>query len=172
MLANLLGELILGWLLADFLTGLFHWWEDTHQHLADVPVIGPFIIQPNILHHDLPLAFTEHDFWARNRAAMITACIAAAIMTGLFGLQAWIIAMAVGGGLTNEVHRYAHQPSTAGKVLKVLQEIGIMQSPKQHARHHRPPYDVHYFILTDWLNPIAEAIGFWPWLNRIARVKI
>jgi hypothetical protein len=66
--------------------------------------------------------------------------------------------LAIGGALANEVHRYAHQPSAAPGWVRVLQEIGLCQSPKEHSAHHRPPHDANFCILTDWLNPLLEAI--------------
>jgi ubiquitin-conjugating enzyme E2 variant len=40
-------------LLADFLTGVFHWLEDAYG-TEDTPVLGPLVIKPNIVHHHYP----------------------------------------------------------------------------------------------------------------------
>jgi hypothetical protein len=165
-LASIIGQLLLGWLLADLVTGAFHWWEDNFGS-ESWPIVGPWIIKPNRLHHRAPLAFTKHGFMNRNRASMVTAAIAGAVLTLLFGPSVWISSLVVGGALANEVHRYAHQPSTATAWLGVLQQIGIIQSPREHARHHRPPHDANYCILTDWLNPLLEAAHFWHRLGRV-----
>lgn len=164
--ATVVGELLLGWLLADLVTGAFHWWEDRFGR-EDWPIVGSWIIAPNRLHHADPLAFTLHGFWARNGAALITATAAAALLTLIAGPAVWIAALATGGALSNEVHRYAHQPSRAPTWIRILQEIGLAQSPKVHAVHHRPPQDQNYCVLTDWLNPPLEAIGFWSRLERL-----
>jgi hypothetical protein len=42
---SIVGQLLLGWLLADFLTGVFHWWED-RLGKESWPVIGHLIIKP------------------------------------------------------------------------------------------------------------------------------
>lgn len=167
-LASIIGQLLLGWLLADLVTGTFHWWEDNFGS-EDWPVVGPWIIRPNRLHHRAPLAFTRHGFMERNRASIVTAAIAGIVLTLLFGPALWISSLALGGALTNEVHRYAHQPSNAGPWLGMLQQIGIIQSPREHARHHRPPYDRNFCILTDWLNPVLEQLGLWRGLGRLCR---
>ncbi len=161
----IIGQMVLGWLLADLVTGAFHWWED---NFGDVswPIIGPWIIQPNRLHHSEPAAFTRHGFWARNRASIVAATIGAAMLGAMFGPQPWIAVLAIGGGLSNEVHRYAHQPSKAPAWLRVLQDTGLAQSAKRHAVHHRPPHQENYCILTDWLNPVLEAAGIWRGLDR------
>jgi len=164
--AAIVGQVLLGWLLADLVPGAFHWWEDNFGD-EDWPIVGPWIIRPNRLHHEAPLAFTKGGFWARNRASIVTALILGAGLVGAFGAQPWIIALAIGGGIANEIHRYAHQPSSAPSWLRVLQEIGLAQSPKEHAAHHRPPYfNANFCVLTDWLNPVLEAIGFWRRLSR------
>ena len=50
--------------------------------------------------------------------------------------------------------------------MGVLQEIGLLQSPVHHAGHHRPPSDRRYCVLTDWLNPVLDAVGIWALLER------
>ena len=65
--AQILGELLLGWLLADLVGGLVHWWEDRVAR-SDTPVIGPLVIAPNRLHHSDPLAFTRSSLLERNFA--------------------------------------------------------------------------------------------------------
>lgn len=161
----LIGQLLLGWLLADLVTGAFHWWEENFGS-ETWPIVGPWIIRPNRLHHRAPLAFTRHGFIDRNRASIIAALVVGGLLVAAFGPQPWILALAIGGALSNEIHRFAHQPSSAARWLGVLQAIGIIQSPREHARHHRPPHDSNFCILTDWLNPVLEAIGIWRRLGR------
>lgn len=45
-------------LLADFVTGVFHWWEDRYGNPA-WPVIGKLVVEPNILHHARNEKFTD-----------------------------------------------------------------------------------------------------------------
>lgn len=165
--AAVFGEALLGWLLADLLTGAFHWWEDRFGR-EDWPLLGPWIIAPNRLHHDEPLAFTRHGFWSRNGSSIVAAAAAALALVAAFGAAVWIAALALGGALSNEVHRYAHQPGRAPTWMRVLQDIGLLQSPKGHAAHHRPPQDRNYCVLTDWLNPLLEAAGLWARLERMS----
>lgn len=167
IVSSIIGQLILGWLLADFLTGAFHWWEDRFG-VETWPIIGPWIIAPNRLHHAEPLAFTEHGFIARNGASIIAAAVVGLGWYTLFGPSVCMASALLGGALANEVHFYAHKPSAAGALLSVLQQTGLIQSPKGHAAHHRPPQDKSFCVLTDWLNPALEAIGFWRRLEALA----
>jgi hypothetical protein len=166
MVAQLFGQALLGWLFADFLTGAFHWWEDRFG-VETWPVIGPWLIAPNKLHHTLPLAFTQHGFVARNGASIIAAFAIAVPWLVLSGPSVFMATALIGGALANEAHYYAHKPSEACPVLRVLQQTGLIQSSKVHAAHHRPPHDTNYCVLTDWLNPTLEAIGFWARLERL-----
>lgn len=166
MFAAIIGQLFLGWLLADLATGIFHWWEDRFGRV-EWPVIGQWLIVPNRLHHTDPLAFTRHGFWHRNCASIVAAAVLATLLALLFGPAPWVIAVAFGGALSNEVHHYAHQPSRAPRWLRVLQQTGAIQSPREHGRHHRRPHETNYCVLTDWLNPLLEAANVWPRLEKL-----
>lgn len=164
--ASVFGEIILGWLLADLLTGIYHWWQDRIAK-PTWPILGSWLVAPAQLHHAEPLVFTLNTFMQRNRASIIAAAVIAALWWWAFGPSVCMVMTAVGGALSNEVHRYTHEPRKAHPILRVMQDIGIIQSPKGHSRHHRPPQTTDYFPLTDWLNPIAEAIDLWPRLERL-----
>jgi hypothetical protein len=166
MLAALFGQAVLGWLLADLITGTFHWWEDRYG-VETWPIVGPWIVTPNRLHHAEPLAFAENGFLDRNLAAIVAASTVGAAWWFFRGPSVFSAATLIGSGLANEVHFYAHKPSAAGSVLRVLQQTGAIQSPKVHALHHRPPNTANYCVLTDWLNPALEALQIWPRLERI-----
>lgn len=166
MISELLGQALIGWLLADLITGMFHWWEDRVGRV-EWPIVGPWIIAPNRLHHLSPLAFTRHGFLDRNRASMLAAAIVWALWGMAFGPSVTLATAMIGAGLSNEVHRYAHQPSLAPGWVRVLQQIGIVQSPNVHKVHHRPPFEQNFCILTDWLNPPLEALGFWRVMERL-----
>jgi hypothetical protein len=164
-LALILGELLLGWLIADLLSGLFHWWEDRVAE-AGWPVIGPAVVAPNRLHHVDVLAFTRTSLVSRNLAVWLAAGTISGMWLALTGPNLIWAAATAGGLVVNEVHRMAHLPATAGPLVRVLQEVGVFQSPRHHAGHHRAPSDRRYCILTDWLNPWLDAARLWTGLER------
>jgi hypothetical protein len=155
--ASTVGELLLGWLAADLVTGAFHWWEERLGN-ENWPIIGPWLIAPNRLHHVDPLAFTRHGFMTRNGAQLLLVGFLGAILLLAFGPSPFLAALIIGSAVSNEVHRYAHQPALAPAWIRVFQQTGLLQSPKGHAGHHRPPWDANFCVLTDWLNPIIEAV--------------
>lgn len=167
-MSALFGQLILGWLLADLLTGVFHWWEDSFC-TEDSPLIGKWLIAPNRLHHIEPLAFTKHGFWARNLASIVVSAGIGGVWLAIFGPSAWLFSAFVGTSISNEVHFYAHCPARTSALVRVLQQTGLFQSPKGHAAHHRPPQKTNFCVLSDWLNPLLGAVDAWGRLERATR---
>jgi ubiquitin-conjugating enzyme E2 variant len=150
-------HLLTAWLAADFASGLFHWIEDRYGD-PQWPVLGPHVVAPNILHHEDPMAFTRGNYWTRNWTAIVPAAAlaAAAAACGLW----WWAAVAAVLSQSNEIHSWAHQ--RCSRPIRGLQLLGILQSPEQHAAHHRQPFDRNYCVMTDLLNPVLTAVGFWP----------
>jgi len=156
---------VAGMIAADFGSGLVHWFADTWGR-NDLPVIGHRLIVPFRLHHVNPDDFLTRPFVATNGdVAFLTIPV---ILTALaVPVDAWwagpytafIIGMCGIGMMTNQIHQWAHRPSTP-RVVRVLQDAGLFLRPASHARHHHRPYDVNYCITTGWCNRPLEAIGF------------
>lgn len=162
---HILGEFLLAWLFADLVTGIFHWWEDRLGN-PDMPVLGKWLIVPNRLHHSEPALFLQGSLLDRNLAALVTASIIAAAAIALGGSPLFWIVAAIGGGLANEVHALTHRRPVP-QLLAALQDMGVLQSPRQHAGHHMPPSDRCYCVLTDWLNPVLDRLKVWHRLERV-----
>ncbi len=162
---TILGQIVAGWLLADLIGGFAHWFEDriASPHWR---YIGPLIVLPNRDHHARPQAFTAHGLVFRNSTTWAIVLAIGAASVALAGLSLILIVAIVGGLLTSQVHYWAHVPSRAPRWIRALQTAGIIQSPAGHARHHRPPSQAHYCVLTDLLNPLLDLIGFWARLER------
>jgi len=165
-LFEFIGQALVGWLLADLVTGIFHWWEDNFGS-EEWPIIGAWIIAPNRLHHSDPLSFTRHDFLDRNRASIITAAVVGLIWLLLFGPSVMLATALLGGALANEVHCYAHQPQRGGAWIHTMQKMGLIQSARGHVLHHRVPQNTSYCVLTDWLNPVLDALDVWGRAERL-----
>lgn len=146
-------------LIADFLTGFFHWLEDTYG----VPtwwLIGKPVILPNIDHHRRPTAFTMGSFISRNIQPFLGVVFILA-MCAIFGYLSWAIVLVAGlAGLGNEVHTWTHRKQN-NNLVSFLQETGLVISKSQHAKHHKPPYDKYFCTLTNIVNPCLELVRFW-----------
>ena len=159
--AGLIAVQAIGVILAiDFVSGIFHWLEDSYGN-KKWPVIGKWIIEPNIRHHFQPRLFTKSNFWKRNMVTMLLAgsLLAFVSLMGWFHWT-WLLA-AIIGAITNEIHCWAHRsPRENGKVITFLHKSKILQSPRGHAIHHTDPKDRSYCAVTDWLNPVLDSCNF------------
>lgn len=167
---GVVGQLLLGWLLADFIGGLFHWWEDRVGNTS-MPILGRYIVIPNRLHHSNPRSGVA-SWYTRIIVGLISLPITAAYLV-LFGFDAMIAGMVLGAALVNDVHGWAHEPEKAPRAVRLLQDTGIFQSPNHHAGHHRGAHDRRYCILTNIVNPWLDAAHFWDVLEwGLARVGL
>lgn len=152
--------LLSAWLTADFFSGVVHWWEDRYGDPA-WPVIGRFVIAPNIKHHEDQMAFTRPGYWQRNWTSIVPAFALAAVAYLLGDTFAAAVLLFL--SQANEVHAWAHQ--RCSRPIRGLQMLGLLCSQEQHALHHRQPYSSHYCTLTDWVNPVLSRLEFWPLLE-------
>jgi ubiquitin-conjugating enzyme E2 variant len=163
--ALLLGQALIGWLIADLLAGTIHWLQD-----RVVPPGTPglkSVIRAQRIHHIAPLAMFHGGLCKRNWSTWLVAGLGSILWLVTLGPSViWAVAT-LGASLSSIVHGMAHQPSTVGTALKVLQETGLIQSPKHHAGHHRPPHRTRFCPLTDWLNPTLDALRVWERLERL-----
>lgn len=162
------GSILGGLLLADFITGVFHWMEDRYGK-SHWPIIGP-IIKANQDHHYRPRDFLKRKFLNRNALVFGLSCAFLACFWALGWLNLFTGSAIVFGALANEFHASAHRaPKENGRLITTLQRTGLMQSFVHHAAHHRKGKDTHYCVMTNHLNPALEAIGFFPTLEAAIR---
>ena len=158
-------SLVMGVVVADFASGLVHWAADTWGH-ADMPMIGKRVLLPFRVHHVNPDDILRRSFLDANGD------VAALTVPALIGLlfvpvdnEAGQVVSVAGMGccaigmLTNQIHQWAHRPSPP-RPVRLLQALGLVLRPGDHARHHGSPFAVHYCITTGWCNALLEATGF------------
>ena len=164
-MVNALVFVVVSWLAADFIAGLFHWWEDTYVTQSD-SFVGRLIGGPNQLHHADQYAFLKGSYWQRNYTTIIPSIVAMAICLAFEPLRnGWLSMLFL--SQANQVHAWSHSKPTNGWLIRLLQRACVFQSPKHHAEHHRNPFHVRYCVMTPILNPTLDAIGFWRALEHI-----
>lgn len=148
-------------LVADFITGLVHWWEDSYG-VPTWPVLGRLIVEPNIDHHLRPgIIGSMTTFFSRNWQTVVPAVLVALALWHFVGMTTWPLALTfILAAFGNEVHAWNHR-RRSNPIIRLLQDAAIIQTPQQHARHHRPPFDVYYCTLTNVMNAVLEAVQFW-----------
>lgn len=157
LVVGYIGAIIIGWIAADFISGVFHWFEDRYAQ-EDWPLIGEYIAKPNNLHHADPSAFLNQGYWSRNSTTIVPAMIGLLVALSL-NAPLWVIVSMLGVSQANEIHAWAH--GRCNRVIRAIQKTGVIQSPRSHAEHHKEPHDVGYCVMTEWLNPVLDGIRFW-----------
>ncbi|MEZ5709711.1 MAG: fatty acid desaturase CarF family protein [Blastomonas sp.] len=165
-MSDILLAMLLGWLIADLLTGLFHWLEDRVLWM-DMPLLGKLVVEPNREHHLDPMAFVEAGFFARNWTTWAAALPIALGWLWLGGFSPVWLGAVLGGIFANEVHALTHRGKAVPAFWRALQETGLVASAAHHGQHHAGDHDRRYCILSAWLNPWLDLIGFWAALERL-----
>lgn len=163
----IVAQVLLVWLATDFLSGFFHWLEDAYGS-PFWPVVGRHVTKPNILHHYVPRAFVTNSWYLSSRLLLLV-CTLIAATTWALGVFNWMVALALVIGVNaNQVHKWSHRTRHEnGPFVGLLQRLRLIQSPSHHHRHHIAGKDSHYCVLTDFLNPVLDGIGFWRGLEWV-----
>lgn len=154
-------------LIADFITGVLHWAEDTWLAPGGNALIDKYITEDNIDHHRNPGKIRAGNYWATNRVCIALAAIAAVFFLVL-QVHAWQVYLVLAIlSQSNQIHMWGHS-SQAPQWVRFLQRYGILQSPRHHAGHHKSPYAKRFCSVTEFLNPILDRTRFWRALESTA----
>ena len=152
-------------LLADLLSGFFHWLEDAYGG-PDWPITGRWITRPNILHHRDARYFTRHS-WLQSADVLLVmggVTLVACYYLDCLNWMVWLIVLL--GVNANEFHKWAHRSKAEnGRFITFLHTLRLLQTPAHHAHHHRGGKNTHYCVVTNSLNPIVDAIRLWDLLE-------
>jgi plasmanylethanolamine desaturase len=160
-------ETVLTVFCAELIAGIVHWFEDAYVR-EDTPLIGRLLGRPNVIHHHYPRHMTRNTWWQSSYDLVIfAACL---IMTfgfgGILTWQVWLFAILSANA--NQMHKWTHRTRREnGPVISWLQDVRILQTPKHHLVHHKNPKNSHYCTMTNWLNPVLDAIHFWAALEWV-----
>lgn len=157
----ILFDLLFAVLAADFVTGFVHWLEDSYGN-PKWPLIGRHVIAPNMLHHAEPAAMTKNSWLQSAGIPLMLVGVFTGVVAAL-GALTWQILVFVGVAVNaNEIHKWNHMPERRkGWLIRAVQKLPLLQSRKHHAKHHGAAKNTHYCVITNWMNPVLEAIGFW-----------
>ena len=154
-------------LLVDFVSGVVHWMEDTFW-TVDTPVLGKWIVAPNVIHHRDGGAFVRNS-WLRSSWDLFVSglvILGIAWVTGLLSWQVWLFVVI--GVNANQIHKWSHMKD--GEIpspVRLLQRCHILQSRLHHGAHHRGQKNSAYCVVTPFVNPALDRLGFWRALERI-----
>jgi len=146
--------------IADVLTGMFHWMEDTY-FTEQTPLIGQ-IITDNRLHHAQPQAILRHSAWKRIETPTIAAALVFAGLTQVLDSSNYYYAASILGwsAVANQIHAYTHMRFSERPWLVQMAQGYIFQSKEEHMVHHMNT-DRNYCVVTPWLNGVLNTLKFW-----------
>ena len=161
-------QVLAAWLLADWLTGAVHWFED--RYLAGMSLnFLDSVAKENDLHHRKPTAMLQSTGWTNMKSAAAAGWPLAALLWYLgCPIVVWLVPFFASFG--NLVHRFAHTPTRQlPRWIRGLQEFGIFISHSHHDAHHRSMEKLipkhlarkKYCPMTDWVNPLLDRLQFW-----------
>lgn len=165
---------LLGYVGADFVSGLIHWLFDRYGSV-DTPVFGKNFVRPFREHHIDEKGITRHDFIETNGNNCIATSVllVPAMLVPLQGghpLALFLVALLTSGALavfaTNQFHKWAHEDHPPAYVA-TMQRMGLILGARHHSIHHTPPYDRYYCITTGWLNPLLYRVKFYDRLEAV-----
>ena len=168
--------LLLGYLGADLMSGSVHWFCDTFFS-EETPILGPIVIRPFREHHTHPQRILHYRFIDQDTTnfflmipLLAWALLANAPQPGArwqLGACCALIGLSVGSFFTNLFHKWAHSHRPP-KVVRALQNSGLILDSQRHARHHRD-HSRGFCVTSGWLNPALDAVRFFPTLERVVR---
>jgi plasmanylethanolamine desaturase len=172
-LGLVLACLAIGFLGADFISGMVHWVGDTLWDVS-TPVIGKHFIRPFREHHIDPKAITHHDFYETNGnnciASMPVLGAVAPVMPAEPGWSFYICSVVVFTSWfvfwTNQFHKWAHADHPP-RIARLLQRWGVILTPTHHDIHHAAPHDKYYCITVGWMNPVLSRLRFFRALEHL-----
>ncbi|MDB4982037.1 MAG: carF [Myxococcales bacterium] len=174
-----LGLVVVGYFLTDFISGFVHWAGDTLGS-ETMPLIGPTFVKPFRFHHIDQKDITRHDFIETNGNNCILSVMlmlhVAILMPRTpsffyyYGALMFSIALFTLG--TNQFHKWAHTaPERLNAFVRALQRAGLILSPDHHTTHHTAPFETYYCITHGMLNPLLARVRFFRRAERfVARV--
>jgi len=162
--------ILTGFLLADFISGFFHWFFDT-WFSPETPWIGRAFVRTFREHHVDPKAITRHDFVETNGSNMLAGGVL--VVAGHFFAEAEgafaAVSMLFAGlfmSVTSQVHKWAHADRVP-RLVALLQRARLILTKDGHARHHVAPFDRAYCITSGWLNSTLHYVRFFRILEHI-----
>ena len=148
-------QVLAAYLFADLCTGIYHFATDRGWNTRKVVALFQNHHETNTMD-----GFDWQPMWAGVPFLALGLCLGWLELP----LASFFIAGGSFGILAQVPHYYAHRRSRSLRVHRIvrwLQETGLIISPEHHSAHHDGKFDCNFCILSGWNN--------W-WFNHVARV--
>ncbi len=167
---------LLGYLAADFASGVVHWLGDTYG-TEETPVLGEGFVKPFREHHVEPEGICHHDFVEVNgnnsivlALYMVPVAIVLSDPTQLwqFLFLSASIFFTLGIFMTNQFHKWSHEPDPPS-YARTLQKMNLILPSDHHDVHHTAPFDTYYCITCGWMNPILQRTQLFERIEKVLK---
>jgi hypothetical protein len=146
-----IGAALVAYVAADLLVGLLHFFADNFGRLDTT--FGQTFIQRFRDHHVEPEELAVEPLAEAVGPTLLftspTLLLAYLVTDSSLALWFWFV-LCVTAGLSNLVHRWAHQEQPY-LLVRVLQDWKIILNPVQHDKHHLLP-NSHFCVLAGWFD--------------------
>lgn len=171
--------ILAAWLLADFISGLVHWWEDRAMMDASRFAFLNGVRADNDRHHKQPGYLVRLSWWENINTTAPIAWSSALLLWGV-GAPDLVVITAAFLGIGNLVHRWSHEaPRNLPVLVRWLQRTGLFISGSHHSGHHyvagvpvsRNDSKIRFCVMSNWLNPVLDRTRFFHVLEALFRIS-
>lgn len=152
-------KVIFLFLLADLVTGMFHFFVDQYGVMNGKVMTNS--INLLLYHHKFPQKMLSQSYWEIT-GHVYKISIIVFVGSLYFGFYWELLLFLLFCSNSNMIHKWSHQKySDLSPIVQYLQKYKIIQSKKHHNKHHNGYFNSNYCIMTNFLNPILHYIFFW-----------
>ena len=165
-------QIIIGFLLADIITGGFHWFDDNYlDYCTNIPFLKQ-IAKDNELHHYFPRSIIGYSYLENITLTLPSIIILLLIVylidkNLLYQYPYLFITFSLFSLTSNIIHKFSHmRDCEKSNILLYINKTGFLCSHKHHGEHHTNPSE-KYCVISEYSNYILDYIGFWRGLEYI-----
>jgi len=165
-------QIFIGYLLADFICGILHWFEDTYiEYCIDIPILRD-IARDNEMHHYFPRSIISYGYLEHMSYSLPIAILSLIILylidKSIFvNYPYFIVSFFIFSAASNIFHRFSHMRDCENNgLVRSLQKCGILCSHEYHSIHHKTSRE-KYCPISVYNNYILDAILFWKGLEYV-----
>lgn len=146
--------LLLGYVLADGVSGVFHWAVDNYGS-DETPAFGP-VIDAFQGHHKWPFVIAQRDPCNNlGSVSKVASVLCAAIWCVHLPPAASMLSCTTVtfAALSQQSHAWSHcKASSLPPIVRALQDTGVLVGRAEHGVHHKSPHAIRYSIVSGWTN--------------------
>ena len=161
-------KIIVLFLLADFITGVFHFSLDQYGIIN-----GRFMknsVNFLLIHHKEPRKIITQTYWeitggVYKISILIFGC------SLLFGFSWELLLFLLLCSNGNMIHKWSHQKKEESSlIIQKLQHYKIIQGPDHHKKHHRGSFNINYCVMGTITNHFLHKIYFWEFVVKTLKI--